>query len=137
MAIIAGSIVLMHASCTQLPDTAFGPPIQQQPPLFGIVDDASPLTVLWENAALTALAAIGSLDEVLPPDSGAVTALAGKFVEPSSLPSSPEYQGTVVALFIRDPGNGDASTTTRALVRTNVGTWYEYTASALQAVQGR
>jgi len=141
MAIDVGSIVAMHAAATALPDTAFGPPIQQQPPIFGIVDAfADPATtVLWQNGSKT-LVDVASLDEITSPDPGQVTALAGKFVEPlsSSLPSSPEYQGTVVALYIRVPGNGvDPASDTRALVRTNVVIWYEYVSSQLQAVSGR
>lgn len=144
MPIVVGDIVTPHIDSTGLARTALGPVVQPQPPLIGIVNAfADPATtVLWASAGTGNLVATindSGLDVLDDGDSGEVTRLKNRFVRiiPSSNTASPEFQGVVVSLYVRDLSGDDSPTPTLALVRTTSGLWYEIQSNQLEPVDGR
>lgn len=125
-----------------------GPLVQAQPPRFGIVADTTgtpPTTVdvLWEDGRLTADIPVRALDLIAAPDTGDVSNLQGFVLKTdpatAALAESPEYQGTAVAFYTRQNGDGVVTdpTATLCLMRLNTGAYRELLASSLIVVPGR
>lgn len=152
MAVVAfavGDVVSMTLQAAEGLSGLLGPLVQAQPPRFGVVAAGTggpPFTtvdVLWEDGRLTADIPVAALDLIAAPDAGVVTNLQGFVLKTdpatAAQAESPEYQGTAIAFYTRQNGDGVVAdpTATLCLMKLNTGAYRELLASTLQVVAGR